>query len=218
MIGDSERSSDFDTCRTVRKPHPECLLSPIGEQRQAILQDFDGAIAREVLSAPTVPLFVQRIGLDDDGRSTLAAQHRHELVVCRPTQIARRRRVTVLYEIFTSQDSKERLLCQIICGRRIASEHSQVAPDAVLVPNDQLLRAELNRRLLIETVHFLRPNHAFYAISSSMTLPPPAIFIGRPFLLVNVLSVEMPSPRHTVVIKSSLLNGSVSTLEPSLLV
>jgi len=41
-----------------------------------------------------------------------------------------------------------------------------------------------------------------YANSGSITLPPLAIFIGRPLLLVKVVFNEMPSARHTVAIRS----------------
>jgi len=41
-----------------------------------------------------------------------------------------------------------------------------------------------------------------YANSSLITLPLLAIFIGRPLLLVNVVSSEMPSALHTVAMTS----------------
>ena len=41
-----------------------------------------------------------------------------------------------------------------------------------------------------------------YANSSLITLPLLAIFIGRPFLLVNVVSSEMPRALQTVAIRS----------------
>ena len=47
--------------------------------------------------------------------------------------------------------------------------------------------------------------------SSLITLPLLAIFIGRPFLLVNVVSSEMPSALQTVAITSCEVYGSVST-------
>ena len=43
------------------------------------------------------------------------------------------------------------------------------------------------------------------ANSSSITFPPPAIFMGRPLLEVKVLASEMSIAWHTVDIRSSLL-------------
>ena len=48
-----------------------------------------------------------------------------------------------------------------------------------------------------------------------MTLPLLAIFMGRPFLLVNVVSSEMPRVLQIVAMTSCDVYGSVSTLVPS---
>src|SRR5207248_10472168 len=54
-----------------------------------------------------------------------------------------------------------------------------------------------------------------YANSSLITLPLLAIFIGRPLLLVNVVSSEMPRALQTVAMTSCEVYGSVSTAVPS---
>jgi hypothetical protein len=54
-----------------------------------------------------------------------------------------------------------------------------------------------------------------YAIISLITLPLLAIFIGRPFFDVNVVSSEMPSALSVLAIKSSDVYGSLVTSVPS---
>lgn len=57
-----------------------------------------------------------------------------------------------------------------------------------------------------------------YANKSLITLPLLAIFIGRPLLLVKVVSREMSRARKTLAMRSSELYASLSTSMPSAVV